>query len=547
METGRMSFCSRPNLRVCPSQSSFPNQRVTLMPSTRFSIFLAASNSRKNPKVSLPGRSNTKNSRNQSLKSFLSPNRTQKRPTRRKTDLPNGAKGWLLQAGEEYGIEMLVLSGVGYWVQGLRCLPWLALNFYFKDALQINPSTLQLVQNTANLPMVAKPLYGIVSDVLYIGDEHRVPYISIGVFLQVISWGTMALVPAAGEMLPALMACILLSNLGASITEVAGDALVAECSKRHRVGELQSYAWIALAAGGVVGNFSGGFILQKTQNPKFMFLVFCLLLCFQLGVSLSVSEKSLNLEMTKPYSSSSDFRLLAESVTGSVRRQLSELILVIRQPRILFPLSWAVLSTAIVPILSGSVFYFQTQILNVDSSVIGLSKVIGQMLVLSASVLYDRFLKKLPMRKLVCALQIIYAISILSDLLLVKQLNLRLGISNPLYISCFAALAEAVAQFKILPFSILLANRCPKGYEGSVLAFFMSMLCLSSIFSGYAGAAISYLLGMSSGNYARLPIGICLQFVAALVPLLWISYIPMSISTAAERRRMVIREGRSTR
>ncbi|CAN6485833.1 unnamed protein product [Victoria cruziana] len=542
-----MSLYGRQNLRVCPSQSSFPDQRVAFMPSTRFSIFLAAFNSRKSPKVSLSGRSNTKNAGNQSLKPFLNANRTQKRPTRRKTDLPNGPKGWLVQAGEEYGIELLVLSGVGYWVQGLRCLPWLALNFYFKDALQINPSTLQLVQNTANLPMVFKPLCGIVSDVLYIGDEHRVPYISFGVFLQVISWGTMALVPAAGGMLPALMACILLSNLGASITEVAGDALVAECSKRHRVGELQSYAWIALAAGGVVGNFSGGFILQKTQNPKFMFLVFCLLLCFQLGVSLSVNEKSLDIEMTKPYLPTSDFRLLAGSVTGSVRRQLSELISVIRQPRILFPLTWAALSTAVVPTLSGSVFYFQTQILNVDPSVIGVSKVIGQMVVLSASILYDRVLKKLPVRKLACAVQIIYAVSILSDLLLVKQLNLWFGISNPLYVSCFAALAEAVAQFKILPFSILLANRCPQGYEGSVLAFFMSTLCLSSIFSGYAGAAISHLLGMSGGNYARLPIGICLQFVAALVPLLWMSYVPMSMSATARRKQMVITEGRNTR
>ncbi|WP_108258932.1 hypothetical protein [Mangrovicoccus ximenensis] len=34
-------------------------------------------------------------------------------------------------------------------------------------------STLQLLQNSANLPMVAKPLYGVVSDAVYIRGQHR--------------------------------------------------------------------------------------------------------------------------------------------------------------------------------------------------------------------------------------------------------------------------------------------------------------------------------------------------------------------------------------
>lgn len=76
--------------------------------------------------------------------------------------------------------EMLVLCGLGYWVQGFRCFPWLALNFHMAHNLSLYPSTLQLVQNSANLPMVAKPLYGILSDVLYIGGAHRIPYICIG-------------------------------------------------------------------------------------------------------------------------------------------------------------------------------------------------------------------------------------------------------------------------------------------------------------------------------------------------------------------------------
>lgn len=76
--------------------------------------------------------------------------------------------------------QAVLLCALGYWVQGSRCFPWLALNFHMAHCLNLKPSTIQLVQYTASLPMVAKPLYGVLSDVLYIGGARRVPYISIG-------------------------------------------------------------------------------------------------------------------------------------------------------------------------------------------------------------------------------------------------------------------------------------------------------------------------------------------------------------------------------
>lgn len=70
--------------------------------------------------------------------------------------------------------------GLGFWVQGFRCLPWMGLNFFLKDGLGIAPATMQLLQNSANLPMVGKPLYGVVSDSVYIRRQHRLPYVAIG-------------------------------------------------------------------------------------------------------------------------------------------------------------------------------------------------------------------------------------------------------------------------------------------------------------------------------------------------------------------------------
>ncbi|XP_042483578.1 probable folate-biopterin transporter 8, chloroplastic [Macadamia integrifolia] len=437
--------------------------------------------------------------------------------------------------------DMSVLCGFGYWVQGFRCFPWLALNFHMAHTLNLDPSVLQLVQNSANLPMVAKPLFGVISDAVYIGGARRIPYISIGVILQILSWGGIALTPVVGDVLPMLMACILLSNIGASITEVARDAFVAEYSQKHKLGGLQSYALMTLAAGGILGNLLGCFLLLKTQQTNTMFFLFALLLSIQLAISSKTREASLSLPQP------SGHHLTRNSVSENLCKQFSNLLTTISEESISLPLFWVVASISVVPILSGTIFCYQTQCLKLDPSIIGMSKVIGQLMLLSATVLYVRYWKTVPMRKLIGTVQIVYATSLLLDLVLVKQINLKLGIPNEAYALCMSGLAETIAEFKLLPFSVLFANLCPPGCEGLLMSFLASAFRLSSIISGFMGVWLASLVGISSGDYTSLPVGILLQFLAALVPLVWISFVPMSQSVGKERGRVGSKTSRRNR
>ncbi|KAG7018825.1 putative folate-biopterin transporter 9, chloroplastic, partial [Cucurbita argyrosperma subsp. argyrosperma] len=420
--------------------------------------------------------------------------------------------------------QMLLLCGLGYWVQGFRCFPWLALNFHMAHYLNLHPSILQLVQNSGNLPMVAKPLYGILSDALYIGGARRVPYVSIG-----------------GEALPALMACVLLSNLGASITEVAKDALVAEFGQTNKICGLQSYTFMALAVGGVLGNFLGGYNLLSSP-PRKMFLLFSILLSLQLSISSATREESLGLlQLPEP-------DVHGKSIMENVRNQMSDLVTAIRDPSIFRPLAWIVASIAMVPLLTGSIFCYQTQCLHLDPSIIGMSRVVSQLVLLSVTVLYDRYWKRVSMKKLIGMVQILYASSFLLDIVLVNQINLKLGISNELFALCFSGLAETIAQFKLLPFSVLFASLSPKGCEGSLISFFASAVCLSSIVGGFFGIGLASLIGIRSGNYSSLPVGILIQFIAALLPLICIHFVP-TISPVVERekKRIVSRRSRRNR
>ncbi|KAL3626112.1 hypothetical protein CASFOL_029661 [Castilleja foliolosa] len=448
----------------------------------------------------------------------------EKHPTNNKSD-KNGRKIGSLQVGSQ---EMAVLCGLGYYVNGFRGFPWLALNFHMAHNLNIHPSTLQLVQNSGNLPMVAKPLYGMLSDALYVGGAHRIPYISIGI----LSWGSLALIPVASEALPILMACVLLSNLGASIAEVAKDALVAEYGQKNKVTGLQSYAFMASAIGGVLGNLLGGFFLLKTHRTKSMFLVFAALLALQLVVSVKTSEQSL--------------ALFRPSDRVIIKKPYAGLMAVIKDVTISRPLFWVVSSILTIPMLSGSLFCYQTQRLNLDPSVIGMSKVIGQLTLLLLAVLYDRFGKNVPMRKLATFTQIVYAFSLLLDLVLVKQLNIKVGISNEVFTLLFSGLAENIAQFKLLPFHVLFASLAPPGHEGSLMSFLGSGLCLSSIFSGFSGVGLASVLGITSVDYSNLPLGIGVQFFAALLPLIWIGYVPM-VQVVQEKTGRIGRSKRTRR
>ncbi|KAJ8530683.1 hypothetical protein K7X08_023564 [Anisodus acutangulus] len=92
-------------------------------------------------------------------------------------------------------------------------------------------------------------------------------------------------------------------------------------------------------------------------------------------------------------------------------------------------------------------------------------------------------------------------------------------------------------HIKLLPFHVLFASLGPSGCEGSLMSFLASALCFSSVFSGVFGVVLATSLGITSGNYSSLHTGILVQFVAALLPLGWLSYVPMAQPAAGKERK----------
>ncbi|XP_019184214.1 PREDICTED: probable folate-biopterin transporter 7 [Ipomoea nil] len=410
-----------------------------------------------------------------------------------------------------------VLLGLGFWMQGFRCFPWMGVNFFLKDGLRVDPSTLQILQSSANLPMVAKPFYGILSDSIYISGQHRIPYIAFGAFLQALSWFVLALLSSTISF-STITAFLLLGNLGASIVEVANDAIVAEIGKQPSPsstssGELQSFVWMAASLGGILGNLLVGIVINRISAQD-MFSLFGVLLSLQFLVTVFIKESTLDL----PKSMSNHH---------GIKKQLSELVVALKKPEISYSIAWFAASFAAVPALTGTMFYYQTQHLKIETSVLGISKVFGQIMMLLWGIIYDKHLKSISPRKLIAGIQVLMAVLMLSDMLFVKGVYGRLGIPESLYVVIFSGFLEMLCFFKILPFSVLMAQLCPPGCEGSVMAFLMSAVALAMVVSGYLGVALASHVKVTSGNdFSGFPSGLLIQAASTLVPLVCSSFIP---------------------
>ena len=347
-----------------------------------------------------------------------------------------------------------------------------------------------------------------------------------------MSWLAIAILSPSSISIFSITLFLLLSNLGASIAEVANDAIVAEVGKQptssskssqsSSSGELQSYVWMASSAGGVLGNLLGGIVIDRT-SPQTMFLFFGLLLALQFFITITVRESSLNLPKSKP--------------NAGIRKQLSELAVVLRKPEIAYSITWFAASYAIIPALTGTMFFYQTQHLKIESSVLGISKVFGQAAMLLWSIVYNGQLKSVPPRKLISAIQALMAVFMISDVLFVKGFYRNMGVQDSLYVVIFSGFLEVLFFFKILPFSVLIAQFCPPGCEGSLMAFVMSAIALAFIVSGYLGVALASYIGVTGDNFSGLPLGLLIQAVCTVLPIYWSSCIPDDVKAKSRRKK----------
>ncbi|PKU87864.1 Folate-biopterin transporter 1, chloroplastic [Dendrobium catenatum] len=139
-----------------------------------------------------------------------------------------------------FGVDLSpdnIAVAVVYFVQGVLGLARLAVSFYLKDDLHLDPAETAVISGFASLPWLVKPLYGFISDSFPLFGYRRRSYLILSGLLGAFSWSLMATFVDSKY---GAAACILLGSLSVAFSDVVVDSMVVERAR----GESQSTSGI---------------------------------------------------------------------------------------------------------------------------------------------------------------------------------------------------------------------------------------------------------------------------------------------------------------
>uniref|UniRef100_K3WZA8 Major facilitator superfamily (MFS) profile domain-containing protein n=1 Tax=Globisporangium ultimum (strain ATCC 200006 / CBS 805.95 / DAOM BR144) TaxID=431595 RepID=K3WZA8_GLOUD len=420
---------------------------------------------------------------------------------------------WIRRVRQTFGMSFLVLVSAVYAVQGFNSFSALAVNYFFKDNLKLQPAESQTLMTLMMFPWGIKPLYGIISDSLPFFGYHRKSYMIL--FSSLGCLACLALSIPDGISTPLGAVCVLVINsLSAAVIDVVIDARVVEMSRldpKYGANDLQSVSWMSMSMGGVLGSFlSGPATHQLGVRGVFFFAA--------TGPSVILM---FSLFMKEPKSTTGSKNFLS-----SAKRQFRQLKGAITTPVIWKCALWVFLSGAVSPGYSQIFFFFSTDVLKFTPEFLGTVSAFGFVFLLIGTLIYNAFFKDVSFRRIFLIAQLSLALVSMLDVILVTRANLNMGIPDKAFVLGDAVIADVISRLKTMPVLVLCAKLCPKGVEGTLFALLMSISNFSYSVSEFWGAFICHSLGISKGAYDKLWLAIVFRSILKITPILFLFLIP---------------------
>ncbi|CAM0145466.1 unnamed protein product [Urochloa decumbens] len=486
---------------------------------------------------------------------------------------------WPGRMGGAFGPSFLCLVCLIYFIQGFRSFVWTAVSYQMKDMMKLSPSTSQFLVSLAYFPWSIKPIYGILSDCIPIKQRKRVPYLIISSCLSLLPWLILGLSQTLRTSANMLTSLLIVQNLGSAMADVVIDAMVAEAVRSagpEFAGDLQSLSWSSMAVGGIFGSLLGGYALSNLPIHV-IYVVFSALPLFQLVSCMFVEDSPKRFQSAiDEHNNQSSVTAFSEEGSGEAlgkegarrrkgtrknnkRRPLSKqteaneksngsfnpspslslksaffsLCTAFKQPAILRPMAWFFFSNVTIPNISTVMFYYQTEELHLEASFLGTARVIGWFSLILGTYTYNRYFKHKKLRDILVFAHVGLAIISLLDIALVLRLHIPHGIGDKYMVLWGSALADAINQFKMMPFLILSGQLCPPGIEGTLFALFMSINNLGSTLGSFLGAALASALNISTAQFDNLALGLGAQLIGTLLPIGFLFLIPNEVTGLA--------------
>ncbi|KAJ4722487.1 Folate-biopterin transporter 1, chloroplastic [Melia azedarach] len=415
-----------------------------------------------------------------------------------------------------------------YFVQGVLGLARLAVNFYLKDDLHLDPAETAVISGFSALPWLIKPIYGFISDSVPLFGYRRRSYLVLSGLLGAFSWSLMATFVDSKY---SAAFSILLGSLSVAFSDVVVDSMVVERARGESQsvsGSLQSLCWGSSAFGGVVSSYFSGSLVD-TYGVRVVFGVTALLPLITSGVAVLVKEqrvlgpaRRLNLPSGDP------------SFVESSKQNMIELWNAVKQPNVFLPTLFVFLWQA-TPHSESAMFYFTTNKLGFTPEFLGRVKLVTSVASLLGVGLYNGFLKNVPMRKIFFATTVVGTALGMTQVFLVTGLNRKFGISDEWFAIGDSLILSVLGQASFMPVLVLAARLCPEGMEATLFATLMSISNGGSVLGGLIGAGLTQLFGITKDKFDNLAALIILCNLSSLLPLPLLGLLPEDSSDSVSK------------
>jgi folate/biopterin transporter len=407
--------------------------------------------------------------------------------------------------------------------QGLASISELAVSYFFKDALKIEPAKLSQIMSFISIPWMIKPIFGLITDLLPMCGYRRKVYIILCGLLNVLCWTCMA---TMNQDVSSATALLLLINLGLSFSTVVGEAIVVELSQLSKEDSSKTKDYVSLFffckyVGALFSAYMKGLLVEK-MNIRGVFLIASILPWLLVISGLVLMEDSIKKSTHSTYGTIGSQETNAETspsnssdTSHSLIKEFCEFMC---KKYVIIPTIFIIVFMA-TPSYNDPFFYFLTDELKFTPTDLGKISFFSTLATLIAIWMYQQYFKSCNFKMMITIGSILSFIFSFCGYILVLRFNLKLGISDYLLVLVSNSFLSMLGELILMPMLALAAQLCPKNLEGTVYSLFMSALNFGGILSGLNGSFLTTMLGITSKDYSNLYLLILISNIVSLAPL----------------------------
>ena len=411
---------------------------------------------------------------------------------------------------------------------GISSITSLAVNYYFKDKLKIEPSFLSQIMAFMRIPYMLKPVYGLLTDMFPIFGYRRKFYIIISAILCSLGWLIFSLIKL--DVYQSAL-CLFIINVNLSFSTVLSQAIFVEIGKLTYNGELVgntkdlvSVYFIVKNLGLILAASLKG-ILIEIFSIETVFLINSLNQTIMLLAGIILIEDKVSnkeAENKEKLLTSSTENNENESKTNN---SLSTLFEYIFQSKILIPYFFVLIFLS-TPVYTETMFYYCSNILKLTPNKFGIIQTFqmgGNLLIVF---IYKNFIsKRFSFKQTLTLSRIVLFLSLLPNYFLVN------GYTQKYIDDFYIVLITTSSNFILttvasLPVFNLAAKLSPKNLEGTVYAIFVSAISLGQIDSTLFGSWLTKIFNITANNFENMSKLIVSTNIIMLIPLPLMYLIP---------------------